>query len=70
MQIEYIETVPFKLILLPPMSLRNDTMRREYKHATPSWKEVNRFVAKYVKDKLAKPCVFRQFLSPNSLLST
>jgi hypothetical protein len=46
-QIEYIETVPFKLIRLPPMSLRNNNVSREYKQAAPSWKEVNRFAAKY-----------------------
>ena len=46
-QIAYIETVPFKLILPSLMSLRNNAMRREYRHAAPNWTEVKRFVAKY-----------------------
>jgi hypothetical protein len=47
MQIAYIETVPFKLILPSLMSLRDNAKRREYTHAAPSWRGVNRFVAKY-----------------------
>lgn len=51
-QIAYIVRVPFKLSLLALTSLRNNAMNAEYKQAAASWKEVNRFVARYAYDKL------------------
>lgn len=56
-----IETVAFKLILQSLMSLRNNAIRRQFKHAPASWKEVSRFVPS-THTTADKPCVLRQFL--------